>query len=485
VQGYEESKTEEHGSRCQLELRKIELPAELQEDFRALIREAYEGMNISTIKDAYNKRHPGPKLDTQEFGFHNFSAAMRSIEGLTLEQRYDKNFRPTTFLVFFTDSLVHKAFLEEDSRGSCAHAADPVAKAVLRAASPTEWRRSQEQAEQPAQETLQVNQDSVARYVPPHRKSVACCSDRVPSPTQWRRSQAQAEQPAQETPQVNQDSVARYVPPHQKSVAQCSDRVASPTQWRRSLAQAEPPAQEMRQVNQDSVARYVPPHQKSVARCSDRVASPTQWRRPQAQAEQPAQETRQVNQDSVARYVPPHQKSVARCSDKTHNKTDTLPAGQEAVTDTAEHVIWLDSCGWTSGDFTTSQAWNYNMTWGPDEVSLAVEKGESLHVSKIEGDWANAASASSGRNGWMPSAILQHVVHTSIAPFSGGPGYMKIEKGDRLAVFHRDADWVYGACLRGRTPQQAPGKESSLVHSEQVHAEGWFPSSCTEWPVRA
>jgi len=159
---------------------------------------------------------------------------------------------------------------------------------------------------------------------------------------------------------------------------------------------------------------------------------------------------------------------------------------QEAVTDTAEQVIWLDSCGWTAGDFTTGQAWNYNMTWGSDEVSLAVEKGESLHVSKIEGDWANAASASSGRNGWMPSAILQRVVHTSIAPFSGGPGYMKIEKGDRLAVFHRDADWVYGACLRSRIPQQqALVEESSLVRSEQVHAEGWFPSSCTEWPCRA
>jgi hypothetical protein len=91
----------------------FDLPKELKDDIVSLIREAYEGKNISTIKDAWQKRHPGQKLDTHKYGFKNFSSAMKTIEGITLEHHVEK---VKTYLAFFTDSDAHKALLEERQR---------------------------------------------------------------------------------------------------------------------------------------------------------------------------------------------------------------------------------------------------------------------------------------------------------------------------------------------------------------------------------
>eukprot|EP00930_Biecheleria_cincta_P065747 TRINITY_DN5162_c0_g1_i2.p1 TRINITY_DN5162_c0_g1~~TRINITY_DN5162_c0_g1_i2.p1 ORF type:complete len:563 (+),score=166.84 TRINITY_DN5162_c0_g1_i2:27-1691(+) len=91
----------------------FELPEEIKEDIRALVKEAYEGMNISTIKDAWQKRHPGQKLDTSKWGFKNFSSAVKTIEGIQLEHHLEKTL---TYLAFFPGSEKHRAFLEDKSK---------------------------------------------------------------------------------------------------------------------------------------------------------------------------------------------------------------------------------------------------------------------------------------------------------------------------------------------------------------------------------
>jgi len=88
----------------------FELPQEIKDDIRGLMKEAYEGMNISTIKDAWQKRHPGQKLDTSKWGFRNFSTAMKTMEGLKLEHHLEKSL---TYLAFFDGSDAHRKFLEE------------------------------------------------------------------------------------------------------------------------------------------------------------------------------------------------------------------------------------------------------------------------------------------------------------------------------------------------------------------------------------
>jgi RNA recognition motif-containing protein len=118
------------GERCQ-----FELPQELKDDILALIHEAYEGKNISTIKDAWQKRHPGQKLDTAKYGFKNFSTAMRTIEGLSLEHHVEKKL---TFLAFFTGSDVHKAFLEERAQATVTNPEAGVAVDRKRAREETE-----------------------------------------------------------------------------------------------------------------------------------------------------------------------------------------------------------------------------------------------------------------------------------------------------------------------------------------------------------
>merc|ERR1719277_297262 len=88
----------------------FELPEEIKSDIKGLIQEAYEGKNLSTIKDAWQKRHPGQKLDTCKFGFKNFSSAVKTIEGVCLEIHLEKSL---TNLAFFRGSPAHEAFLEQ------------------------------------------------------------------------------------------------------------------------------------------------------------------------------------------------------------------------------------------------------------------------------------------------------------------------------------------------------------------------------------
>merc|ERR1719215_1461724 len=91
----------------------FELPEELREELKSILREGFEGKNLSTIKDAWEKRHNKKKLNTSRWGFKNFSRAMKSIEGLTLEIHTDKKL---TNLPFFKGSPAHVAFLEEQRR---------------------------------------------------------------------------------------------------------------------------------------------------------------------------------------------------------------------------------------------------------------------------------------------------------------------------------------------------------------------------------
>ncbi|CAK0822360.1 unnamed protein product, partial [Prorocentrum cordatum] len=58
----------------------FELPEELREEIKTLMRRKYEGMNLSALKDAWRKEHAGEKLDTAKFGFKNFSSAVKTIE---------------------------------------------------------------------------------------------------------------------------------------------------------------------------------------------------------------------------------------------------------------------------------------------------------------------------------------------------------------------------------------------------------------------
>merc|ERR1712048_1273746 len=96
------------------------LPQELQDDIVALIREAYEGKNLSTIKDAWLKRHPGQSLDTAKWGFKNFSTAMATIEDVTLELHLEKTL---TKLAFFEGSPAHLAYQEDKRRWEAQRAA--------------------------------------------------------------------------------------------------------------------------------------------------------------------------------------------------------------------------------------------------------------------------------------------------------------------------------------------------------------------------
>jgi len=109
----------------------FELPVEIKEDLRNLLHEAYEGKNISTIKDAWQKRHPGQKLNTTKWGFKNFSTALKTVEGVILEHHLEKTL---TFLAFFDGSPKHLAFLEAKSKKAQEPTAAPTAGEAKRAA---------------------------------------------------------------------------------------------------------------------------------------------------------------------------------------------------------------------------------------------------------------------------------------------------------------------------------------------------------------
>eukprot|EP00913_Durusdinium_trenchii_P009065 g8524.t1 len=87
---------------------------------------AYEGKNISTIKDAWQKRHPGTKLNTTKWGFKNFSTALKTLEGVVLEHHLEKTL---TYLAFFQDSEKHQEFLQAKARKGPADRAPTVGEA--------------------------------------------------------------------------------------------------------------------------------------------------------------------------------------------------------------------------------------------------------------------------------------------------------------------------------------------------------------------
>lgn len=92
----------------------FELPSDIKEDLRNLLQEAYEGKNISTIKDAWQKRHPGTKLNTTKWGFKNFSTALKALEGVVLEHHLEKTL---TYLAFFQDSEKHQELQAKARKG--------------------------------------------------------------------------------------------------------------------------------------------------------------------------------------------------------------------------------------------------------------------------------------------------------------------------------------------------------------------------------
>lgn len=111
---------------------KFELPTNLQEAIRELMhgaqdgQDAYEGKNISVIRDALNRQE---HFDVAKWGFRSFSSAMLTVRGVCLE--YTSR---TVVLAFFEGSQKHKAFkdirreqrsmLREDTcRSTCAASA--------------------------------------------------------------------------------------------------------------------------------------------------------------------------------------------------------------------------------------------------------------------------------------------------------------------------------------------------------------------------
>lgn len=104
----------------------FKLPQDIQDDITNLLREAYEGHNLSTIRDAWQKRHPGQKLDVQKWGFKNFSTALKTIASICLERHLEKSL---TILAFLTGSERHKAFV---SKRQCKEAAAALAVLPVR-----------------------------------------------------------------------------------------------------------------------------------------------------------------------------------------------------------------------------------------------------------------------------------------------------------------------------------------------------------------
>lgn len=120
---------------------------------------------------------------------------------------------------------------------------------------------------------------------------------------------------------------------------------------------------------------------------------------------------------------------------------------------------------WKTGDFCTCAAWRSVESWG-DEAALCVEAGESLYVSEVdEQGWAKGALPD-GRCGWLPFSVCERRVHVARRTFDGQVenGYRPVEFGDRVVVYHREANWAYGSIL----VEAGPG------------TSGWFPAAVVE-----
>lgn len=113
----------------------------------------------------------------------------------------------------------------------------------------------------------------------------------------------------------------------------------------------------------------------------------------------------------------------------------------------------------STGDFVVATAWSSDETW-EDEVALSVQEDELVYVSCVDAQgWAKAVAISG--QGWLPAAVLRRQVYMVMVDYSGGPGYVKVEQGDQLTIYHREGEWAYGA----------------VIGHSQVLEEGWFPCS--------
>lgn len=112
-----------------------------------------------------------------------------------------------------------------------------------------------------------------------------------------------------------------------------------------------------------------------------------------------------------------------------------------------------------TGDFLVATAWSSDETW-EDEIALSVQQDELVYVSCVDAQgWAKAVAISG--QGWLPAEVLRRQVYTVMADYSGGPGYVKVEQGDQLTIYHREGEWAYGA----------------VIGHSQALEEGWFPCS--------
>lgn len=152
------------------------------------------------------------------------------------------------------------------------------------------------------------------------------------------------------------------------------------------------------------------------------------------------------------------------------DSTDNSAVTSNKASDNDGHMFATCTC--PTGDFVVSATWSSCESWG-DEVALSVEEGKAVYVKEIDQlGWARAVSES-GRNGWMPASILCRKVYRCLAEFSGGPGYLAVQKGNCLVVYHREGEWAYGSRIK-----LGSNDANAEVAIEYATIEsGWFPCS--------
>merc|ERR1712232_1223033 len=98
------------------------------------------------------------------------------------------------------------------------------------------------------------------------------------------------------------------------------------------------------------------------------------------------------------------------------------------------------------------EPWHSTEQWG-DEVALNVIAGDIVYISEVDTQgWARGTLLSTdatrldARDGWLPIAACQRCLLDVVTPYPGDEdrGYVRIEIGDHVAIYHRqDDDWVY------------------------------------------
>eukprot|EP00931_Biecheleriopsis_adriatica_P060216 TRINITY_DN36141_c0_g1_i1.p1 TRINITY_DN36141_c0_g1~~TRINITY_DN36141_c0_g1_i1.p1 ORF type:complete len:625 (+),score=103.95 TRINITY_DN36141_c0_g1_i1:32-1876(+) len=131
------------------------------------------------------------------------------------------------------------------------------------------------------------------------------------------------------------------------------------------------------------------------------------------------------------------------------------------------------------GDFVANTTWNSDEQWEGGELALSVSKGEFLHVTHVDVQgWALAAGSCG--SGWLPAAALVRRVYMATSAFVGSAGYAQVQQGDRLMVFHREGEWVYGARMSEHASVAYHGSGAWTCDDDYTKHEierGWFPTS--------